>query len=343
VVGVTFPSTAAIPLTPAFAAAPASTPDPTPTGGLQGVVSDAGEAGSAFWEWFVGWPLQLILVLVVGTTLLLLLRRLIRAVTDRIATGETKRAAKAHQGTVAEAALLRANPVAIARRASRARTVGSVLRSTADVVIVGVMAVLVLAIFGVDVTKFLAAAGVVGIAVGFGAQSLIKDFFSGFFLLVEDQYGVGDNVDLGAGVAGVVEDMGLRLTTVRSADGTVWYVRNGEILRAGNKTQDWARAVATVVVPLGSDVDAVRAALGRAADAVHEDDVLSHYLLEAPAVQGIDVSDAGGLEFSVRVRTRPAMQWEVERALRTRVHAELVRAAVLGTEAATEEAKADGV
>ncbi|WP_369371638.1 mechanosensitive ion channel family protein [Promicromonospora sp. Populi] len=230
-------------------------------------------------------------------------------------------------------ALNAANPRAAERRAQRARTVGSVLNSSTNIVIGTIMMLSILQILGVPITGLLTGAGVVGVAIGFGAQSLVKDFLSGILLLIEDQFGVGDNVDLGGGVVGTVEAMGLRLTNVRSFDGTLWYVRNGEILRAGNRTQEWSRAVASVQVPLGTDVDAVRAALGRAVDQVQNDRDLGDSLLETPSVRGVDAVDNMGLTFTLHAQVRPAQQWLVERALRTAAHTALLGAGIVARSA----------
>jgi small-conductance mechanosensitive channel len=143
-----------------------------------------------------------------------------------------------------------------ARRAQRARTVGSVIRNAATILIFGTAFTMVLGQFGVDLAPVLASAGVLGLAIGFGAQNLVKDFLSGIFMLLEDQYGVGDHVDLGDAV-GTIERVGLRTTTVRDVSGMVWYVRNGTIERVGNGSQD--HAVAVLDVPLALDTDVTRA------------------------------------------------------------------------------------
>ena len=151
------------------------------------------------------------------------------------------------------------------RRRQRAETVGSLLRSITSLVI-GVLALmLVLGEIGFNLGPFIAGAGIVGIAVAFGAQNVVKDFLSGIFMILEDQYGVGDVVDLGA-ASGTVEAVGLRVTRVRDGNGTLWYARNGEILRVGNKSKGFALVTVDLPVPYGSDVDAAGAAMLAAAD-----------------------------------------------------------------------------
>ncbi|WP_265523107.1 mechanosensitive ion channel family protein [Oerskovia flava] len=280
--------------------------------------------------WFVGVPLRVLIIVLVGTITLAVLRRLIRQVTEHIAEGSSVLTSSRLKGigkTEVGAALLKANPLANARRGQRARTIGSVLRSTANILVGATVALLVLTEVGVNIGPFLASAGIAGVALGFGAQSLVKDFLSGTFMLLEDQYGVGDTVDLGE-VVGTVEEVALRVTKVRSIDGTLWYIRNGEILRTGNMTQEWARASVDVRVAYHADVDQVREVLRQAIDELEADQVLSTYLLETPEIFGIETMSAEALLLTVRVKTRAGMQWEVSRALRAGVRTHLAAAGI---------------
>jgi moderate conductance mechanosensitive channel len=275
----------------------------------------------AWLEWFVGVPLRVILIVVVATVALALVRRLIRKVTEHIAEGTpTLRSTRLRSlgRTEVGGALLRSNPLANARRAARARTIGSVLRSAANILIGTTAVLMVLAELGLNIGPFLASAGIAGVALGFGAQSLVKDFLSGTFMLLEDQYGVGDVVDFGE-VVGTVEEVALRVTKVRSIDGTLWYVRNGEILRTGNLTQEWSRAAVEVRVAYHADVDQVRSVLLQAAEQVRADPVLGQHVVEAPEVLGIEELTAEAVQLKVQVKTQAAMQWEVGRALRAAV------------------------
>lgn len=281
-------------------------------------------------QWFVGIPLRVLLIITIGTIALALVRKIVRRVTERIAEGVTAPRSKGLRKlgrTEVGSALLQANPLANARRAQRSRTVGSVLRSAANILIGATVVLMVLDQLGVNIAPFLASAGIAGVALGFGAQSLVKDFLSGTFLLLEDQYGVGDTVDFGD-VTGTVEEVALRVTKVRDADGTLWYLRNGEILRTGNKTQEWARASVEVAVAYYADVEKVRATLLAAAQELEQDRVLRTYLLEPPEVSGIQSMSAESLHLRVAVKTRPAMQWDVEASLRSRVRAHLAAAGI---------------
>jgi len=209
-----------------------------------------------------------------------------------------------------------------ARRAQRARTVGSVVRSGATILIFGTAAMMVLGQFGVNLAPVLASAGVLGLAVGFGAQNLVKDFLSGIFMLLEDQYGVGDHVDLGDAV-GTIERVGLRTTTVRDVSGMLWHVRNGTIERVGNGSQD--HAVAVVDVPLALDADTARAttvardaAVRAVAEQGHDHDVL-----DTPQVLGVEAVSTTGMTLRLTATTRPGRQWAVQRAMTERVVADL--------------------
>ena len=200
------------------------------------------------------------------------------------------------------------------RSSQRARTLGSVLRSLCTAVVGVTALIMVLSEFGVDLAPILASAGIVGIAVGFGAQNLVKDFLSGMFMLFEDQYGVGDIVDVGQ-ASGTVETVGLRITTLRDVNGTLWYVRNGEILRVGNKSQGFAVAVVDVPVAHGSDVAEVSEVAGRVAqERVAQPDIAEDVLEEVQTL-GIESVTAEKLTLRLTVRVHPGRQFAVQRAL----------------------------
>lgn len=204
--------------------------------------------------------------------------------------------------------------VAALRATQRARTVGSVLRSISSVVVLGIAAVMILAEFGVNLGPILASAGIVGVAVGFGAQNLVRDFLSGMFMLLEDQYGVGDIVDLGE-ASGVVEGVGLRITTLRDLNGTVWYVRNGEILRVGNKSQGYAVAVVDFPVAHSADMTTAIDLVGRVAAARVVEDDIADAVLDPVDVLGVDRVGPEGVTLRLTVKVKPAQQWLVQRAL----------------------------
>jgi small conductance mechanosensitive channel len=170
----------------------------------------------------------------------------------------------------------------------------------------------------VNLGPLIAGAGIAGVAIGFGAQSLVKDFLSGIFMLVEDQYGVGDIVDVGE-ATGTVEAVTLRTTRIRSVDGTVWHVPNGTIDRVGNMSQQWARALLDVDVAYGTDIDDAQRVIKAVADAVAEDPEWRHRILEPPEVWGIESMGPDAISIRLVVKTRPGDQFPVMRELRRRL------------------------
>jgi small-conductance mechanosensitive channel len=206
------------------------------------------------------------------------------------------------------------------RRAQRARSLGSLLTSITTTVVYGIAFVMVLSEVGMDVAPILASAGVLGLAIGFGAQNLVKDFLSGVMMMVEDQYGVGDAVDLGEAV-GTVENVGLRVTRVRDVDGTVWYVRNGEILRVGNQSQNWARTVLDISVSYAENLERVREVLTDVAHGLWEDEDFKDVVIEEPEVWGVQNLGPDAVVVRVTLKTAPMEQWNVARVMRERIKA----------------------
>src|SRR4029077_12132620 len=171
------------------------------------------------------------------------------------------------------------------RRKQRVRALGSVLRSAASVTIFSIAGVTILGDLGINLAPLLASAGVVGIAVGFGAQNLVRDYLSGVFMLVEDQYGVGDVITVGD-ATGTVENVTLRITRVRDVNGIVWHIRNGAIETVGNESQGWARAVLDFPVPFESDLATIRNVLQETGDTMWNEPTWRAVMLEAPEVWG---------------------------------------------------------
>ena len=212
------------------------------------------------------------------------------------------------------------------RRNQRARALGSVLRSIASAVVFSIAAMLVLGEIGINLGPLLASAGIAGLAIGFGAQNLVKDFIAGLFMLLEDQYGVGDVVDVGE-TSGTVEAVGLRITTIRDAAGVVWYVRNGEIVRVGNKSQGWA--VVNIDVPVGFvSVEQATAVLREAAEAFAADPEFADDFIDPPKVLGVEQLTAEGAVLRTTVKTSNEAQWRIGRELRRRLTEALERAGI---------------
>ncbi len=268
-------------------------------------------------ELLIGVPLRIALIVVAAMIVRKLAKKAITRVVQRIlqpadAQSEPRRTPRG------PAVLQRDRSRAHERREQRARTIGSVLSSIVTVV-VGVMAVaMVLDQIGIALGPLLASAGVVGLAIGFGAQSLVADYLSGMLIMLEDQYGVGDSVDLGEAV-GEVEHVGLRLTQIRDLNGGLWHIRNGEILRVRNDSQEWARAVLDVSVAYESNLDTVYSVLEETGIVMRQDPKYGKVLLEDPSVWGVQSLDADGVMVRVAVKTAPMQQWAVTRELRRRV------------------------
>jgi small conductance mechanosensitive channel len=190
------------------------------------------------------------------------------------------------------------------------------------VVVLVIGSIMVLAEFGVNLGPILASAGIVGVAVGFGAQNLVRDFLSGMFMLLEDQYGVGDIVDVGE-ASGVVEAVGLRITTLRDVNGTVWYVRNGEILRVGNMSHGWARVIIDLAVPYEADVEAVQEKMLETATALATDPKWRSRIIEKPEIWGLESISAEALIIRLVIKTRTNVKDDVARELRIRLKSAL--------------------
>ncbi len=217
-------------------------------------------------------------------------------------------------------ALLELSPVASERRQQRAETVGSVLRNVVSVFVFGIAFVEALDVLGVNLAPIVASAGIVGVAVGFGAQNLVRDFISGLLMILEDQYGVGDVIDVGP-ATGTVESVGLRITRLRDVYGVVWHIRNGEITRVGNKSQGWSRALLDIPVAYSQDLDRARQVIKAAADSVWADPDFAERVLEEPEVWGVETFSADGMVVRLVVKTSPLDQWDVARELRARIKA----------------------
>jgi len=289
--------------------------------------ADAGTWCARFYQWtnndflarsadaIVDRTLSITLIILFAMLSRHLLHRGIRRLIDGTSQGRLR-------GALARCAPQRfrstARPMVSTRRSQRARTIGSVLRSISSTTVLVIAVVMILAEFGVDLGPILASAGILGIALGFGAQNLVKDLLAGVFILLEDQLGVGDLVDLGQ-ASGSVEAVGLRITTVRDAYGTVWYVRNGEIYRVGNKSQDFA--VAVVDLPMGHGADIPRAieiADRVAKERVAQDD-LAGDVLAPPEVLGVEKVTTEGVTLRLTARVTAGRQFAVQRALNATV------------------------
>lgn len=259
---------------------------------------------------------KILLILVVGLLTRYLLHRAINRLTERTARGDTPVILRP-LGTRARNSL-RDSVIPTERRSQRAAAMGSVMRSFASIVILAITVVLLLGELGINLTPIVASAGVVGVALGFGAQNLVKDFLSGIGLILEDQYGVGDVVDLGE-ATGTIEGVGLRITRLRDNAGVVWYVRNGEIIRVGNKSLGYAQVIIDVPVAQDTDLDLARQTMQEVGDSLVQDEAWADMVLGAAESLGVEQITASAILLRLQLRTTSADQWRVARELRLRI------------------------
>jgi len=277
------------------------------------------------WSQLVGPALTIVATLVGAVVLRWVLHRAI----DRVVDNALARAA-AHENQTprrASRVLSQATGLDEARKTQRAATMGAILKSTATFAIFAVALLTVMATLGVPLAPLLASAGVGGIALAFGAQSLVKDVLAGIFMIIEDQYGVGDVIDTGE-ATGTVEDVTLRITRVRDASGVVWYVRNGGIVRIGNQTQGWSTAVADIQVGYNENLDTILPLIRTVVHEMNDDPQWATALLEEPVVAGVESIAGGVVTIRIIARCAPNENFPVSRELRARVKTALDAAGV---------------
>ncbi|WP_346108142.1 mechanosensitive ion channel family protein [Nonomuraea maheshkhaliensis] len=279
--------------------------------------------GDAPWAPLVSSAITIVLILVLAFIIRKFAHRVITRVVNRAATGGSI-TSRFRKGAATDGidALLHE------RRKQRAETMGSVLKHVASIVVLGTAVLTVLDRLTIPIAPLLTSVGILGVAIGFGAQELVKDFIAGMFMLLEDQYGVGDVIDAGAAV-GTVEAVTLRVTRLRDSDGRVWYVRNGTITRVGNESQGWSRAYMDVPVAYDADVVGVRVLLEQVAEEIWADPELRESkMVEPPQVFGVEQLSDSSLVFRISAKTLPSAQAEVARELRLRVKTALDTAGI---------------
>ncbi|MFN7151224.1 MAG: mechanosensitive ion channel family protein [Microthrixaceae bacterium] len=255
-------------------------------------------------QWLTEVPVRILLI--VG--LALLANWAVRRAIARYVTRLDRRAALRNEG----------DRVASERRTLRMTTASTTLASAASVVIFVVAIVVALAQIDISLGPLLAGAGIVGVALGFGAQNVVRDVLAGFFVLVEDQYGIGDVIDVGR-ASGVVEGISLRVTKLRDVEGTLWFVPNGLVNEVGNLTQRWARVILDVGIAYGSDHHEAERLIKEAADSLWNDEDSELTVLEEPEMWGIELLGDSSVTIRIAVKCVPDDQWAVARALRSRI------------------------
>ncbi|MDX3342073.1 mechanosensitive ion channel family protein [Streptomyces sp. ME02-6979.5a] len=289
----------------------AAAPSPEPGGSLDEAAEHAGNAAGWVeenWSTWLSTGLRILLIVAVAITLRYLIRRALTNLIERM-----NRSAQAVEGTALGGLLVNAE-----RRRQRSEAIGSVLRSVASFVIMGTAALMVLGAFKINLAPLLASAGVAGVALGFGARNLVTDFLSGVFMILEDQYGVGDSIDAGV-ASGEVIEVGLRVTKLRGENGAIWYVRNGEVKRIGNLSQGWSTAGVDVTVRPTEDLEQVRKAIAAAAETMTKEEPWSEQLWGPVEVLGLDAVLLDSMTVRVTAKTMPGKSVGVERELRWRI------------------------
>ncbi len=253
-------------------------------------------------------PARILLIIVVAVLAVWLTRRLVHRLAVRLKGAPVS------------------DTAAAARRNQRAETTAGVVRSVVTIAIWTIAIVTILGELGVELAPLLAGAGVAGVALGFGAQAIVRDFLAGTFMLLEDQFGVGDVVDVGvpagtntAYVAGVVEAVSLRVTQVRDVEGTLWYVPNGQVQRIGNKAEQWSRAVLDLAFAPTTPLDTAREVIETVGHELQEDPAWRPRIPTDPEVWGVEALAGDHVVLRVVVRTAPLAQWDVAREFRARL------------------------
>ena len=258
-------------------------------------------------------PLTIAGVIVGAVVLRFILLRIIKRVVNRVVTGVKKK----HR--IDDTRELAASPLAAVRVVQRTRSLGSVFGNAVTGILIVIAVLLVFAVLVPNASgAFALITAALGAGLGFGAQNIVKDVLNGIFIVGEDQLGIGDVVDLGL-ATGVVEDVGIRVTQVRDVNGTLWFVRNGEILRLGNMSHGWARAIIDLAVPYDSDVDAIQDRILAVAVELAESPEWKYRIIEKPALWGIESISAEAVVVRLVVKTRSTAKDDVARELRMRL------------------------
>jgi small conductance mechanosensitive channel len=277
----------------------------------------------------LGGTFRVLTITIAAFVIRFVLFKLIDRVTDQIVTSPstTERQEGRFAALKPDTLLAAASPMLMARRAQRARTLGSVLKSIANVVIGLISVLMIMSVLGYPIGPLLASAGIVGVALGFGAQTVVKDFISGVFMLMEDQFGVGDLVDVGEAI-GTVEAVSLRITRLRDGNGAIWYVRNGEVVRVQNQSQGWAKANVEVLLAPDVDLTRVTTVLLTVAKEAREDKEFAPLLRDDPEIVSVESITPAGANLRLQMTTQPLQGVPATRVLRVKVHQALADAGI---------------
>ena len=267
---------------------------------------------------YVGAAIRILVIIVASGIVVRLGKGLVNRAVDRIREPDQGPLDKLRRRDQLWNSDVREDGIALQRRIRRADALGSVGKSIISVTVWTLSVFTILSTVGIELGPYIAGLGIVGVALGFGAQDLVKDFISGMFMLLEDQYGVGDIIDSGE-ASGVVEGISLRTTRIRSVDGTLWFVPNGEIRRLGNMSQDWARALLDIGVAYDTDTDHAGQVIERVACQMADEEPYEDKFLDTPEVWGVERLAADSVDIRLVIKTTPGDQYGIARELRRRI------------------------
>jgi small conductance mechanosensitive channel len=282
-----------------------------------------------YWEtvrdFVLGVPLQIAIIVIVAViaqvVLTWMIRRVVRRATERAKVERLAQTRKNSRTAELSQVLL------TQRTEQRAAAIGTLLRSVVAITVWTIALLMILPLLGINVGPLLASAGVIGVALGFGAQTLVKDYLSGIFMIIEDQYGVGDLVDVGP-VIGTVEEVALRFTRLRDQTGVVWYVRNGEILRVANRSQGWTLAIVDIPIGYNENIDKVRDIVDSVANDMDEDPTYDDMLLGRPMFAGVESVSGEAVVIRITAKSVPDQQIPLARTIRERMKLAFDRAGI---------------
>lgn len=268
---------------------------------------------AAFFLKLGGKAIAIAAILIGAFVAVVVFRIVIRRIVERIVNGAKSKA------NVDDTQALERSPLAAVRLVQRTRTLGSILQNIVNVAVVIIAIMLIVNVIDANIIgSFALLTAAIGAGLGFGAQNIVKDVLNGIFIVAEDQVGIGDVVDLGL-ATGVVEYVSVRVTHVRDVNGTLWYVRNGEITRIGNMSQGWSRVIIDLAVPADADVDAVETAMLDAARTLAKDPKWRTRIIEQPEIWGLESVSGDALVIRIVIKTRSNAKDDVARELRMRL------------------------
>lgn len=276
-------------------------------------------------EWIVGTPLRILIIVVSAIVLQIVINSIIRRVVRRTAK-KARKERLAQNRKLARTSEL-SDMLLNERTEQRSEAIGSLLTSMVAIIIWIIALLMILPLLGINVAPVLASAGVLGVALGFGAQTMVRDYLAGIFIIIEDQYGVGDVVDVGP-VIGTVEQVALRYTRLRDPSGVVWYVQNGEILRVANRSQGWTMAIVDIPVSYDQDLAKVQDIVDRVAEDMDSDPKYDDMLLGTPMYAGIESVSGEAVFVRITAKCAPEQQVPLARAIRERMKLAFDRAGI---------------